>query len=383
MMVFAELRARLSALKERLIRLRDSLDYETKRRRLEVIEGEMGLSSFWDDPEARDRLLEELKSLRPIVEPMRKLLAKLEDALVLEELIREAGEASEEAGELASWIDALERDSEQFSLELMLGGPHDRRSAYLSIQAGSGGTESCDWARMLVRLYLRWCERHGYVVEEVDRVDDPESGGVKSTTLHVAGDNAYGYLRAEAGVHRLVRISPFDAQKRRHTSFASVDVIPEFDEDVAVEIELSDLKVDTFRAGGAGGQHVNKTDSAVRITHLPSGIVVQCQNERSQHKNRSTAMKMLKAKLYAREEEKRRAELRDLSGEKSEIAWGHQIRSYVFQPYTLVKDHRTGVEVGNVGAVMDGEIDEFIRTYLSAQQGGTRHAGSKRPPQRE
>jgi peptide chain release factor 2 len=194
---------------------------------------------------------------------------------------------------------------------------------------------------------------------------------VKSATLLVKGDHAYGYLRAEVGVHRLVRISPFDAQKRRHTSFASVDVIPEFDEDLSIEIDQADLKIDTFRAGGAGGQHVNKTDSAVRITHLPSGIVVQCQNERSQHKNRSTAMKMLKARLYAREEERRRAELRDLGGEKSDIAWGHQIRSYVFQPYTLVKDHRTGVEIGNVEAVMDGDIDEFIKAFLSTQ-----HAGS-------
>jgi len=249
----------------------------------------------------------------------------------------------------------------------MLAGEYDMRNAYLSVQAGAGGTESCDWAAMLLRMYARWCERQGYDVEVVDRMDDEEAG-IKSATMLVKGDWAYGYLRAEAGVHRLVRLSPFDAQHRRQTSFAAVEVSPELDDAEAMEIRPEDLKVDTFRAGGAGGQHVNKTDSAIRITHLPSGIVVACQSERSQHKNRGTAMKVLAAKLAVKAEEEREAELAGLVGEKGDIGWGHQIRSYVLHPYQMVKDHRTSVETGNTTAVLDGDIQEFIETYLRSRR---------------
>ncbi|OAT80200.1 peptide chain release factor 2 [Desulfotomaculum copahuensis] len=323
---------------------------------------------FWDDQEKAQQVTQSLTGLKDRVAAYRTLAVGHEELSVL--LVLGEEEADEAVvREVAGELKELERRVAGMELEVLLSGPYDRGNAIISLHAGAGGTEAQDWVQMLLRMYTRWAEEKGYRVNLVDVLPGDEAG-IKSATLMVAGPNAYGYLRAEKGVHRLVRISPFDAAGRRHTSFASVDVLPEVQEDVEVAIEPEDLKIDTFRSGGAGGQHVNKTDSAVRITHLPTGIVVQCQSERSQISNRNTAMKLLKAKLLDLEMKKKEAELSALRGEQSEIAWGSQIRSYVFHPYSLVKDHRTGVEVGNVNAVMDGAIDEFIAAYLRERARG-------------
>ncbi len=302
------------------------------------------------------------------VEAWNRLESRFTDAEVMLELLEEE-EDEEAARELKEEVEAISQDLDKLELKLMLGGKHDRNNAILSIHPGAGGTESQDWASMLLRMYQRWAERKGYKVEVLDLLPGDEAG-IKSVTLLVSGDYAYGYLKAESGVHRLVRISPFDANKRRHTSFASVSVIPEIEDEVDVEIKDEDLRIDTFRAGGPGGQHVNRTDSAVRIVHLPTGITVQCQSERSQHRNRELAMKVLKARLYEYYRQKQEEELAKLRGERKDIAFGNQIRSYVFHPYKLVKDLRTGVETGNVDAVMDGEIDMFIEAYLKGNIGG-------------
>ncbi len=334
------------------------------------IEKKLEAPNFWSDPTRAAAVINDLKKIRAVVEPYEAVARQLDDAEVLIELADEE-ESADARAEASSVLEGVSQGAEKLEFTLMFSGPHDHRNAYLSIQAGAGGTESCDWAQMLLRMYLRYCEKNEFETELIDSLDH-EEGGIKSATVLVKGQFAYGYLRSELGVHRLVRISPFDAQNRRHTSFCSVDVTPEFDEDIEVDIDPDDLRVDTYRAGGAGGQHVNKTDSAIRITHLPSGVVVQCQNERSQHKNRSTAMKVLRAKLYALEEQKREAEIRGLSGEKGDIGWGHQIRSYVLQPYTLVKDNRTGVEKGNAAAVLDGDLNGFIEAYLTWNASGRR-----------
>lgn len=281
--------------------------------------------------------------------------------VLLELAVEEDDEAT--AREAVERLDELEARLEESELRRMLSGEQDQLAAIVSINAGAGGTEACDWAEMLYRMYLRWCENRGFSVQELDR-QEGEEAGLKSITFTVDGEYAAGYLRSENGIHRLVRISPFDAQKRRHTSFASFLAIPEVGDEVAVEIEENDLRIDTFRAGGAGGQHVNRTDSAVRITHRPSGIVVQCQNERSQHKNKATAMKVLKARLYDRAREEHRAELENLAGEKKQIGFGSQIRSYTLHPAQRVKDHRTGTEIGNAQKVLDGDLDPLIRSYL-------------------
>jgi len=307
-------------------------------------------------------MMREIKRLRNDVEPLVELEQSHEEASLLYDLASEEGDqksVEEVRGEVAK----IERGLERLRFRLMFNGPHDRKNAFVSIHAGAGGTESCDWAMMLLRMYQRWIERHGFEARIVDNLPG-ESAGIRRATIQVDGPYAYGYLRAEIGVHRLVRISPFDSGARRHTSFASVDVVPELDDDIEIEVREEDLRIDTYRSSGAGGQHVNVTDSAVRITHEPTGVVVSCQNERSQHKNRATAMKLLKARLYRIEEQKREEELRKLYGDKGEIAWGNQIRSYVLQPYQMVKDHRTGHETGNTGAVLDGEIDGFIEAYL-------------------
>jgi len=336
----------------------------------------MAAPDFWDNPEAANGIVSELKRVRAVLEPYEELSGAVDDAEVMEELVNESDDSESDA-EVMTAVEKADRLCERLEFTLLLSGVHDHRNAYLSVQAGAGGTESCDWAQMLLRMYLRWCEREGYGVEMIDE-QPHEEAGIKSATVLVKGKFAFGYLGSEAGVHRLVRISPFDANKRRHTSFASVEVVPEFDEEIEVEINSEELRVDTYRAGGAGGQHVNKTDSAIRITHLPSGIVVQCQNERSQHKNRSTAMKMLRAKLFAVEEANREAEIRGLQGDKGEISWGRQIRSYVLQPYTLVKDNRTGREVGNTERVLDGDLNGFIEEYLQWRASGGDGAMSKR-----
>ena len=317
---------------------------------------------FWQDQEAARKTIERLKALKGAIEPVRELESAVEDEQVMLELAEEEGDEAT-AAEVEAAAAKLCRRLESLQFRTRLSGPHDSKNAYVSIHAGAGGTEACDWVSMLLRMYSRWAEDKKFDVRMVDSTPGDEAG-FRSITLHVVGSYAYGYLRAEMGVHRLVRISPFDAGARRHTSFASVDAVPEYDEDVELEINEKDLRIDRFRSGGAGGQHVNVTDSAVRITHLPTGVVVSCQNERSQHQNRRTAMNILRAKLYRLKEKEREEELAQLIGEKGEIAWGNQIRSYVLQPYTMVKDHRTGVEVGNVNAVLDGDIDVFIEAYL-------------------
>jgi len=323
----------------------------------------MSSAGFWNDPERANQIISELKALTAVVEPLEGLSKQVEDLHVLAEMAAESPGDDAFFGEVAEELSKAEKTLSRVELMALLSGPNDTKNCYFSIQAGAGGTESCDWAAMLLRMYLRYFERAGYEVVELSRRDGEEAG-IQHIQLHVKGPYAYGYLSCEAGVHRLVRISPFDASHRRHTSFASVDVLPEFEE-INIEIDWDkDVREETFRAGGAGGQHVNKTSSAVRLTHIPTGIVVQCQNERSQHQNRATARKMLIARLYRLEEQKRNAELARLYSEKGEIAWGNQIRSYVLYPYRLVKDHRTGYETSDTDAVLDGEIQPFIEAEL-------------------
>lgn len=315
--------------------------------------------------------MRELALLREPVERWHVLARGVEDLEAAVDLLEEAGEEPELAREAEERLARLKEEAAQLRMEVLLTGEYDSHDAIVSFHPGAGGTESQDWAEMLMRMYIRWAERRGFQVEVLDYLEGDEAG-IKSAVIAVKGPHAYGFLKAENGVHRLVRISPFDAQGRRHTSFASVDVLPQVEEEDEVEIRPEEIRVDTFRASGHGGQHVNKTESAVRITHLPTGIVVTCQNERSQHANRDTAMRILKARLLRLREEERERQMRELRGEKGEIAWGHQIRSYVLQPYTLVKDHRTGVEMGNVQAVLDGEIDGFIYAYLEQRAAAVR-----------
>lgn len=321
---------------------------------------------FWDDQEEARRNIDESNAARAIVSPYQKVLSRLEDVDVLLELSGESVDEAERKGVLEEadrTLDKVEHEADALEVKALLSGPLDGNGAYLSINAGAGGTESCDWADMLFRMYTRYCERHGLEVA-VMNVQPGEEAGIKNVEFQVSGPFAYGVFKSERGVHRLVRISPFDANARRHTSFVALDVIAEVSDDIMVEIRDEDLRVDTYRSSGAGGQHVNTTDSAVRITHQPTGIVVACQAERSQHKNRSKAMKVLKAKLYEWELDQKRKEMEKFYGNKGEIAWGSQIRSYVLQPYTMVKDHRTQHETGNVNAVLDGNLDGFIQAYL-------------------
>jgi peptide chain release factor 2 len=329
--------------------------------RIAEIEVKAAESGFWDDGAAAEKIMGELKSLKSRYEPWKNLHAEIEDLSTLWELASEAQDEGEKGGIEAVLKDLSLRYERQNIFELM-PGEVDRNGCFLTIHSGAGGTEACDWSQMLYRMYMRWAERRGFSVEEVDRLE--AEGGIKSATCRIEGDYAYGYLKGESGVHRLVRISPFDANARRHTSFASAYVFPVIDDTIEVEIRPEDLRVDTYRSGGAGGQHVNKTDSAVRFTHLPTGIVVACQNERSQIKNRQIAMSMLKARLYEYYRQEKERENEKFAQEKKDISWGNQIRSYVFQPYTLVKDYRTKAEAGNIQAVMDGDIGSFIEEYL-------------------
>jgi len=329
------------------------------------LEERMSAADFWADQEKAQSVVAELKTLKAVVTPTAEIAARAEDLETLLELAVEEGSEETLTEVEAELADALAR-LEKLELRTMLSGPHDGGACYFSVHAGAGGTESCDWAEMLYRMYLRYFERNGFKVEEVDRLDGEEAG-IRSATLYVSGPYAYGYLSCERGVHRLVRISPFDSQSRRHTSFASVDVLPEL-KDIEVDIDWDkDVREDTYRASGAGGQHVNKTSSAVRLTHEPTGVVVQCQNERSQHKNRAEARKMLAAKLYQREQARRDAELAKVYGEKGEIAWGNQIRSYVLYPYQLVRDERTERKSPHTDRVLDGDIQDFIDAYLRSR----------------
>lgn len=325
----------------------------------------MAAPDFWDDQKAAQTVISEANALKDLVGEFRRLEERFENLEVTYELVKEEPDEDLQQ-ELVVEAKKLAKDFSEFELQLLLNEPYDKNNAILELHPGAGGTESQDWGSMLLRMYTRWAEKKGFKVETLDYLPGEEAG-IKSVTLLIKGHNAYGYLKAEKGVHRLVRISPFDASGRRHTSFVSCEVMPEFDDDIEVEIRLDEIKVDTYRSSGAGGQHVNTTDSAVRITHLPTGIVVTCQSERSQIKNREKAMNMLKAKLYQKKIEEQQAELAEIRGEQKEIGWGNQIRSYVFHPYSLVKDHRTNTEVGNVQAVMDGEIDVFIDAYLRSK----------------
>lgn len=319
---------------------------------------------FWDDMEKSQKILQRTKEYKNKVQRYDDLVSLYDDTLVLAEMMAEEGETEADSEMMAS-LKQIKETVETMTLETLLSGEYDKNNAILTIHAGAGGTEAQDWAQMLLRMFTRWAERNQYTLETVDFLPGDEAG-VKSVTIIIGGLNAYGYLKSEKGVHRLVRISPFDSSGRRHTSFASVEVMPEIDDDTEIKINTEDIRVDTFRASGAGGQHINKTDSAIRITHIPTGIVVSCQNERSQHKNRETAMKMLLGKLIEIKEREHKEKIDDIKGDHKEIAWGSQIRSYVFQPYTMVKDHRTNFEMGNIGAVMDGELDGFINEYLKS-----------------
>ena len=321
----------------------------------------MGAPNFWDDNRRAQELTRERTELARVVSRSHELAGRAQDLDVLFELATEAGDGTLDA-EIAGGVTTLRRDLDEFEMKVMLSGPQDSKPAILSIHPGAGGTESQDWAQMLMRMYLRWCERAGFKAEVVDLLPGEEAG-IKSVTIEVTGDYAYGYLRGETGVHRLVRISPFDASRRRQTSFASVAVAPEVD-DVEVSIREDELRIDVYRSSGPGGQGVNTADSAVRITHLPTGLVVSCQNERSQLRNRDTAMRVLRSRLYEIAEKKHREELTELTGQKKDSAFGSQIRSYTFHPYQLIKDHRSGLEVGNVDAVMDGDLEAFIKAYL-------------------
>jgi peptide chain release factor 2 len=336
-----------------------------KHRELAEIEHRMSQPGFWDEPEKAQGLVQKKKLCLQVVAPIDHLSRLIEDGRVLVELGKDDPEAV--ATELAVEQQKIKSALDELEFQLMLGGEHDGRNAIVTIQPGAGGVDASDWAEMLLRMYVKWTARHDYKVEEMD-LQRAEEAGIKNATIRIEGPHAYGRMKAEQGVHRLVRISPFDGQARRQTSFASVEVIPEFDDDVKVDIQDKDLKIDTYRSSGAGGQHVNKTESAIRITHLPTNVVVTCQSERSQHKNRETAMRALKGKLYQLELAKREAELAKFYGDRGSISWGNQIRSYVLQPYQMVKDLRTDVETSDVYKVLDGDIDRFIEAWLKQKR---------------
>jgi len=360
-----DLKPILNDLGEKLDQMRISLEIPAKEEKIAELEYKMGEPSFWDDAAAAQKLNQELAALKGGVDTYRDLKGKYEDAETLYEMGIEENDPSME-NDIRAELTLIAEGLETLQLEVLLSGDYDANDAILTLHAGAGGTEAQDWTQMLLRMYGRWAERHGFTVETAD-LQPGDEAGVKSATLFIKGHNAYGFLKSEKGVHRLVRISPFDAQARRHTSFSACDVMPEIDDAVEVPINMDDVRVDYFRASGAGGQHINKTSSAVRMTHEPTGIVVQCQNERSQLQNKEQCLKMLRAKLFELEQEKKEEEIAKLEGVQQKIEWGSQIRSYVFQPYTMVKDVRTNAETGNVQAVMDGELDPFIRAYLNAK----------------
>ncbi|MBS5604598.1 peptide chain release factor 2 [Clostridium sp. AF18-27] len=352
----------LSTYDKPLVEVRDSLDLDNKVRRIAELDKSMEEPGFWDDPEKSTRMVREAKNLKDDVETYRELEQEYDDIQVMIQMGYEENDASV-IPDIQEMLDHFIKTLEDMRLKLLLSGEYDKNNAILRLNAGAGGTESCDWCSMLYRMYCRWAERKGFKYEVLDFLDGDEAG-IKSVTIQVNGENAYGYLRSEHGVHRLVRISPFNAAGKRQTSFVSCDVMPDIEADLDVEVNADDIRVDTYRSSGAGGQHINKTSSAIRITHMPTGIVVTCQNERSQFQNKDKAMQMLKAKLYMLKQQESAAKAAGIRGEVKDIGWGNQIRSYVLQPYTMVKDHRTGEESGNVDAVLDGSIDSFISAYL-------------------
>ncbi|MFY4775041.1 peptide chain release factor 2 [Metabacillus sp. RGM 3146] len=364
-MDLVEIRQELDKTAKKLADFRGLFDLEAKETRIRELDEQMSMPSFWDDQNAAQTVINEANALKDAVNSFHHLSETDENLQMTLELLRE--EADEELHEeLVKELKEYVHELNEFELQLLLSGPYDKNNAILELHPGAGGTESQDWGSMLLRMYTRWAERKGFKVETLDYLPGDEAG-IKSVTLLIKGHNAYGYLRAEKGVHRLVRISPFDSSGRRHTSFVSCELMPEFNDEIEIEIRTEDLKIDTYRASGAGGQHINTTDSAVRITHIPTGVVVSCQQERSQIKNREHAMKMLKAKLYQKRIEEQEAQLAEIRGEQKDIGWGSQIRSYVFHPYSLVKDHRTNTEIGNTQSVMDGELDPFINAYLRSK----------------
>ncbi|MFC9600280.1 peptide chain release factor 2 [Peribacillus butanolivorans] len=364
-MELAEIRNELERTAQRLTDFRGLFDLDEKEARIAQLENEMTHPDFWNDQSKAQTVINETNALKDQVNQLSDLNDAYENLDLTYELVKEESD-DELLAELVEEITILSQKMNEFELQLLLSEEYDSKNAILELHPGAGGTESQDWGSMLLRMYTRWGEKRGFKVETLDYLPGDEAG-IKSVTLLFKGHNAYGYLKAEKGVHRLVRISPFDSSGRRHTSFVSCEVMPEFDETINIEIRTEDLKVDTYRASGAGGQHINTTDSAVRITHLPTNTVVTCQNERSQIKNKAQAMNMLKAKLYQLEIEQQQADLDEIRGEQKEIGWGSQIRSYVFHPYSMVKDHRTSAETGNLGAVMDGDIDMFIDAYLRSK----------------
>ncbi|MEZ0360950.1 MAG: peptide chain release factor 2 [Hydrogenobacter sp.] len=359
--MLADIKNRLEELKEKFFDVEQAMDISSMKEELKKIDTSMSSADFWEDQEKARELTQRRKLLEETIREFERIKSSIEG---VEELLKEVDEEDlETLSMIAEELQSIEKPVKDLEIKTFLSEEMDKSNAYLTIQAGAGGTEACDWASMLLRMYRRWAERHGYEIEVID-VNPDDVAGIKSATLLIKGPYAYGYLKGESGVHRLVRISPFDANARRHTSFASVSVAPQIDESINIEIREEDIQMETFRASGAGGQYVNKTDTAVRIRHIPTGITVSCQQERSQFQNRLKALELLKAKLYQLELQKLEEKKKALEGDKTDIGWGYQIRSYVFQPYQMVKDLRTGLEVGNVDAVMDGDIDAFIEEYL-------------------
>ncbi len=369
MIQFEEYKQRIIALRPELSKLEAALGLDAAREELSRLEAMTHEEGFWSDIEQSQQVQQKIKRLSDKCMSFEKLRATHEDLMTLCELAIEENDDSL-LEELEREFSSFDKQLSEASLATLLSGEYDNSNAIISFHAGAGGTEAQDWAQMLYRMYTRWAERHGFKYKILDYLDGDEAG-IKSAVIVIEGENAFGYLKSEMGVHRLVRISPFDSSGRRHTSFAAIEIMPEIPDDVKIDIRDEDLKVDTYRSGGAGGQHVNKTESAIRITHVPTGIVVACQNERSQHQNREVAMRMLRSKLVEIKEREHLDKIEDIKGDQKAIEWGSQIRSYVFMPYTLAKDHRTGFESGNIGAVMDGEIDGFINAYLSAAANGT------------
>ncbi len=358
----------LSTYKKPLDEVRDSLDLDAKLRKIDELDKNMEEPSFWNDAEKSTRIVKEAKNLKDTVNEYKKLETQYEEIGLMIEMGYEENDP-ELIPEIEEMLREFTEELDAMRIRTLLTGEYDTCNAILRLNAGAGGTESCDWCGMLYRMYCRWADSKGYTTEVLDYLDGEEAG-IKSVTIQINGENAFGYLKSERGVHRLVRISPFNAAGKRQTSFVSCDVMPDIEEDLDVDINPDDLRIDTYRSSGAGGQHINKTSSAIRITHLPTGIVVQCQNERSQFQNKDKAMQMLKAKLYMLKQQENAEKLSDIRGDVKEIGWGNQIRSYVLQPYTLIKDHRTGFESGNVGSVLDGNLDGFISAYLKWQSLG-------------